>query len=165
MATDLRASVSLVPGGLVAENTTEVSRVYHLDRGYEALDLTNVLALGSIGLGFTMGALGLSSSWTAAEAPMVALLVAYALIMIWPLYKTHQKSIRTRNIMVSEAQNLLASRPRTAIRAKALYVTSEWDVWRSWLPWVMAKWDKRKTRPTLEELSSEVKEPLWCNPS
>ncbi len=39
MATDLRASVSLVLGGLVAENTTEVSRVYHLDRGYEALDL------------------------------------------------------------------------------------------------------------------------------
>jgi UDP-N-acetylglucosamine 1-carboxyvinyltransferase len=38
MATDLRASVSLVLGGLVAENTTEVSRVYHLDRGYEALD-------------------------------------------------------------------------------------------------------------------------------
>jgi UDP-N-acetylglucosamine 1-carboxyvinyltransferase len=39
MATDLRASVSLVLAGLVAENTTEVSRVYHLDRGYEALDL------------------------------------------------------------------------------------------------------------------------------
>jgi len=39
MATDLRASVSLVLGGLVAENTTEVSRVYHLDRGYEAFDL------------------------------------------------------------------------------------------------------------------------------
>jgi len=39
MATDLRASVSLVLGGLVAENSTEVSRVYHLDRGYEALDL------------------------------------------------------------------------------------------------------------------------------
>ncbi len=39
MATDLRASVSLVLGGLVAENATEVSRVYHLDRGYEAFDL------------------------------------------------------------------------------------------------------------------------------
>ncbi len=38
MATDLRASVSLVLAGLVAENITEVSRVYHLDRGYEALD-------------------------------------------------------------------------------------------------------------------------------
>jgi UDP-N-acetylglucosamine 1-carboxyvinyltransferase len=38
MATDLRASASLVLAGLVAENTTEVHRVYHLDRGYEALE-------------------------------------------------------------------------------------------------------------------------------
>jgi UDP-N-acetylglucosamine 1-carboxyvinyltransferase len=38
MATDLRASMSLVLAGLAAENTTELSRVYHLDRGYEALD-------------------------------------------------------------------------------------------------------------------------------
>jgi UDP-N-acetylglucosamine 1-carboxyvinyltransferase len=38
MATDLRASMSLILAGLSAENTTEVSRVYHLDRGYEALD-------------------------------------------------------------------------------------------------------------------------------
>jgi len=38
MATDLRASMSLILAGLVAENSTEVSRVYHLDRGYEALD-------------------------------------------------------------------------------------------------------------------------------
>ncbi|MDY0000857.1 MAG: UDP-N-acetylglucosamine 1-carboxyvinyltransferase [Polyangia bacterium] len=39
MATDLRASACLVLAGLVAENTTEVLRVYHLDRGYEALEL------------------------------------------------------------------------------------------------------------------------------
>ncbi len=38
MATDLRASASLVLAGLAAEGQTEVSRVYHLDRGYEALD-------------------------------------------------------------------------------------------------------------------------------
>ncbi len=38
MATDLRASASLVLAGLVAEGVTEVSRVYHLDRGYERLD-------------------------------------------------------------------------------------------------------------------------------
>lgn len=38
MATDLRASMSLILAGLAAENTTEISRVYHLDRGYEALD-------------------------------------------------------------------------------------------------------------------------------
>jgi UDP-N-acetylglucosamine 1-carboxyvinyltransferase len=38
MATDLRASMSLILAGLAAENTTEVSRVYHLDRGYEGLD-------------------------------------------------------------------------------------------------------------------------------
>ena len=37
MATDLRASVSLVLAGLAAEGETTVSRVYHLDRGYEAL--------------------------------------------------------------------------------------------------------------------------------
>jgi UDP-N-acetylglucosamine 1-carboxyvinyltransferase len=38
MATDLRASVSLVLAGLAAEGETVVSRIYHLDRGYEALD-------------------------------------------------------------------------------------------------------------------------------
>lgn len=38
MATDLRASVSLVLAGLVAEGKTIVHRIYHLDRGYEALD-------------------------------------------------------------------------------------------------------------------------------
>jgi len=38
MATDLRASVSLVLAGLVAKGVTEVSRVYHLDRGYEDIE-------------------------------------------------------------------------------------------------------------------------------
>ena len=38
MATDLRASVSLVLAGLVAENRTVVNRIYHLDRGYEFLE-------------------------------------------------------------------------------------------------------------------------------
>jgi UDP-N-acetylglucosamine 1-carboxyvinyltransferase len=38
MATDLRASACLVLAGLVADHTTEVQRVYHLDRGYEALE-------------------------------------------------------------------------------------------------------------------------------
>ncbi len=37
MATDLRASVSLVLAGLVAEGETKVGRIYHLDRGYENL--------------------------------------------------------------------------------------------------------------------------------
>ncbi len=46
MATDLRASMSLILAGLAAENTTEVSRVYHLDRGYEALD-AKLRALGA----------------------------------------------------------------------------------------------------------------------
>jgi UDP-N-acetylglucosamine 1-carboxyvinyltransferase len=38
MASDLRASACLVLAGLVAQGTTEVHRVYHLDRGYEALE-------------------------------------------------------------------------------------------------------------------------------
>jgi len=38
MATDLRASASLVLAGLVAEGQTEVHRVYHLDRGYHAIE-------------------------------------------------------------------------------------------------------------------------------
>jgi UDP-N-acetylglucosamine 1-carboxyvinyltransferase len=38
MATDLRASASLILAGLAAENTTEVSRIYHLDRGYESIE-------------------------------------------------------------------------------------------------------------------------------
>jgi UDP-N-acetylglucosamine 1-carboxyvinyltransferase len=38
MATDLRASVSLILAGLAAEGETIVSRVYHLDRGYERVE-------------------------------------------------------------------------------------------------------------------------------
>ena len=38
MATDLRASVSLVLAGLIAENRTVVNRIYHLERGYEFLE-------------------------------------------------------------------------------------------------------------------------------
>ena len=38
MASDLRASAALVLAGLVAEATTEVNRVYHIDRGYESID-------------------------------------------------------------------------------------------------------------------------------
>jgi UDP-N-acetylglucosamine 1-carboxyvinyltransferase len=38
MATDLRASASLVLAGLVAEGRTEIERIYHIDRGYEALE-------------------------------------------------------------------------------------------------------------------------------
>jgi UDP-N-acetylglucosamine 1-carboxyvinyltransferase len=44
MATDLRASASLVIAGLVASEETDVLRVYHLDRGYEHMEekLANV---------------------------------------------------------------------------------------------------------------------------
>jgi UDP-N-acetylglucosamine 1-carboxyvinyltransferase len=38
MASDLRASAALVIAGLAARGTTEVSRVYHIDRGYENID-------------------------------------------------------------------------------------------------------------------------------
>ena len=38
MASDLRASAALVLAGLQAENSTEINRVYHIDRGYESLD-------------------------------------------------------------------------------------------------------------------------------
>jgi UDP-N-acetylglucosamine 1-carboxyvinyltransferase len=38
MATDLRASASLVLAGLVAEGETAVDRVYHIDRGYELIE-------------------------------------------------------------------------------------------------------------------------------
>ncbi|PIE71163.1 MAG: UDP-N-acetylglucosamine 1-carboxyvinyltransferase [Deltaproteobacteria bacterium] len=46
MASDLRASASLILAGLVATGTTEVNRVYHLDRGYEALE-TKMEKLGA----------------------------------------------------------------------------------------------------------------------
>ncbi|MFH1673934.1 MAG: UDP-N-acetylglucosamine 1-carboxyvinyltransferase [Pseudomonadota bacterium] len=46
MATDLRASASLILAGLAAEGTTEVSRVYHLDRGYERIE-EKLSALGA----------------------------------------------------------------------------------------------------------------------
>jgi UDP-N-acetylglucosamine 1-carboxyvinyltransferase len=38
MASDLRASASLVLAGLVAKGKTQVSRIYHLERGYESLE-------------------------------------------------------------------------------------------------------------------------------
>ena len=46
MATDLRASASLILAGLAADGTTEVSRVYHLDRGYEQIE-EKLSALGA----------------------------------------------------------------------------------------------------------------------
>ncbi len=46
MASDLRASASLVIAGLIAEGTTEISRVYHMDRGYESIE-KKFLGLGA----------------------------------------------------------------------------------------------------------------------
>ncbi|RUO23499.1 UDP-N-acetylglucosamine 1-carboxyvinyltransferase [Aliidiomarina iranensis] len=46
MCTDLRASASLVIAGMVAQGTTEVERVYHIDRGYEAIE-TKLAGLGA----------------------------------------------------------------------------------------------------------------------
>ena len=39
MATDLRASASLILAGLVADGETIIDRIYHLDRGYENIEL------------------------------------------------------------------------------------------------------------------------------
>jgi UDP-N-acetylglucosamine 1-carboxyvinyltransferase len=39
MATDLRASASLVIAGMAAEGTTIVDRIYHLDRGYDRMEV------------------------------------------------------------------------------------------------------------------------------
>ncbi|MGL5739570.1 MAG: UDP-N-acetylglucosamine 1-carboxyvinyltransferase, partial [Plesiomonas shigelloides] len=38
MATDLRASASLVLAGCIASGVTEVDRIYHIDRGYERIE-------------------------------------------------------------------------------------------------------------------------------
>jgi UDP-N-acetylglucosamine 1-carboxyvinyltransferase len=46
MATDLRASASLVIAGLMAQGTTDVLRVYHIDRGYERIE-KKMAALGA----------------------------------------------------------------------------------------------------------------------
>ncbi len=46
MATDLRASASLVLGGLVATGETIVDRIYHLDRGYMQIE-RKLAALGA----------------------------------------------------------------------------------------------------------------------
>jgi len=46
MATDLRASASLVVAGLAARGDTVISRIYHLDRGYEAIE-KKLTALGA----------------------------------------------------------------------------------------------------------------------
>ncbi len=46
MATDLRASASLVIAGLIADGTTQIERLYHLDRGYESIE-KKLSALGA----------------------------------------------------------------------------------------------------------------------
>jgi UDP-N-acetylglucosamine 1-carboxyvinyltransferase len=38
MATDLRASASLILVGLAAKGTTEIERIYHIDRGYDCIE-------------------------------------------------------------------------------------------------------------------------------
>jgi UDP-N-acetylglucosamine 1-carboxyvinyltransferase len=48
MASDLRASMALILAGLVANGTTEISRVYHLDRGYEQIEKKLSLLGGQI---------------------------------------------------------------------------------------------------------------------
>ena len=57
MATDLRASVSLVIAGLMAEGETTINRVYHLDRGFERLEQK-----------LSAAAAPTSSAWSAAES-------------------------------------------------------------------------------------------------
>jgi len=47
MATDLRASASLVLAGLVAHGETKVDRIYHIDRGYECIE-EKLAQLGAI---------------------------------------------------------------------------------------------------------------------
>jgi UDP-N-acetylglucosamine 1-carboxyvinyltransferase len=51
MATDLRASASLILAGLAAEGTTVLSRVYHIDRGYQQIE-RNSRPWGPISGGF-----------------------------------------------------------------------------------------------------------------
>ncbi|MNN73150.1 UDP-N-acetylglucosamine 1-carboxyvinyltransferase [compost metagenome] len=46
MATDLRASASLILAGLVAKGDTTIDRIYHLDRGYENIE-EKLSALGA----------------------------------------------------------------------------------------------------------------------
>jgi UDP-N-acetylglucosamine 1-carboxyvinyltransferase len=46
-ASDLRASAALVLAGLVAEGTTEIHRVYHIDRGYEKIE-ERLQSLGAV---------------------------------------------------------------------------------------------------------------------
>ena len=45
-ATDLRAGAAMVLAGLVADGTTEITDIYHIDRGYENL-VTKMTALGA----------------------------------------------------------------------------------------------------------------------
>ena len=49
MATDLRASASLVLAGLIAEGETVVDRIYHIDRGYDCIEEK----LSQLGAGFS----------------------------------------------------------------------------------------------------------------
>ena len=49
MSTDIRASASLIIGGLISEGKTHLSRIYHIDRGYENIEeKLNALGLNII---------------------------------------------------------------------------------------------------------------------
>ncbi|KAG1167505.1 hypothetical protein G6F35_017714 [Rhizopus arrhizus] len=50
MATDLRASASLILAGLMADGDTTIDRIYHLDRGYENIE-EKLSSLGAAGAG------------------------------------------------------------------------------------------------------------------
>ena len=68
MASDLRGSACLVLAGLVAEGTTTVSRVYHLDRGYTKMEET-LCALGANIERFSLEAVATGASEPELVAP------------------------------------------------------------------------------------------------
>ena len=73
MATDLRASVSLVLAGLAAEGETLVNRVYHLDRGYSGLvENLALAALTSPAFRASVRRRRSNSSWRSISQPAAA---------------------------------------------------------------------------------------------
>ena len=94
MATDLRASVSLVLAALCAEGETTISRIYHLDRGYAHLDkklslcgaeISRVKQEGCVILYNLLKALGYSSGTNEAQSlhisPITKLYINFSLLV------------------------------------------------------------------------------------
>ena len=136
MASDLRASASLVLAGLEAYGTTEVSRIYHIDRGYESIEGK----LKALGTGGTKRSAVLPDIPTIAEGGVPGYDASS-----WQAFFARAG---TQQPIVDKLNAALAAdfkRPATAERFKALGIVAQWGTPAEFAAFIAeqsAKWGK-----------------------